>query len=96
MKIYISGPITGDPNYKEKFDKAETSLNNNYDVVNPTKVVPFDENKTWSDYMREDIKVLLECNAIYMMKGWQKSKGATLEFIIAKHLDMTIIYEDKK
>lgn len=98
MKIYISGPITGVPDYADKFNHAQNELTVKYPtatLINPLFVEhpPFAD---WIDYMKADIKALLDCNAIYMMKGWQKSKGATLEFIIAKHLDMTIIYEDKE
>ena len=34
-KIFISGRITGDPNYVEKFYQAEKRLKTTYDVVNP-------------------------------------------------------------
>ena len=34
-KIFISGRITGDPDYVEKFYQAEKCLRTAYDVVNP-------------------------------------------------------------
>jgi hypothetical protein len=40
----------------------------------------------WSDYMRHCISKLCEAQCAYFMKGWQKSKGATLERHIAKTL----------
>lgn len=39
------------------------------------------------------INGLLECDAIYLLKDWQQSEGATLEATIAKSLGMEIIYE---
>ena len=37
--IYISGPITGTPDYMERFEKAEKELTENgYSVINPAKV----------------------------------------------------------
>lgn len=34
-----------------------------------------------------------ECTAIYMMKGWEKSKGAKAEWTLAKALGLDIFYE---
>lgn len=51
------------------------------------------EEPIWSDYMREDIKLLCDCDEIYMMKGWEKSKGARAEKRIAEMLGLTIRYE---
>lgn len=96
MKIYISGAITGVPDYVDKFNHAQNVLTVKYPtatIVNPLFIVkePFAD---WIDCMKADIKELVDCNAIYMMKGWHHSKGAMLEFIIAKNLDMTILFEE--
>lgn len=42
---------------------------------------------------RQDIKELIFCNSIYMLRGWWRSKGARLERHIAKVLGMKIIYQ---
>lgn len=94
MTIYISGRITGNPHYMQDFERAEKCLFEAEQVpVNPCKVCPFDKNKTWFDYIREDVKALVDCDAVYMLKGWRHSKGARLEHYIAKKLGLTIIYE---
>lgn len=95
MTVYISGRITGDPDYKEKFDLMEKCLKNaaHFDVVNPTKEVPFNENWSWSDYMKQDVKLLADCDGIFMMKGWRRSKGARLERYLAKKLGLIIMYQ---
>jgi|11BtaG_2_1085332.scaffolds.fasta_scaffold18588_2 hypothetical protein len=41
-----------------------------------------------------DTKAILECDAMYMLKGWQKSRGATAEYYIALWLDMPVEFED--
>lgn len=95
MTIYISGKITGDPNYKEKFEQVENTLEElNWvsRIVNPAKLDLIDGG-TWEDYMKRDIPLLTICDAIFMMKGWRRSKGARLERYIAKKLGLLIIYE---
>ena len=95
MKVYISGKITGDPDYKEKFERVEKKLLEcGYIPVNPIKVSPYDENKIWSDYMKEDIKAMMDCDAIYMIADWFTSKGARVEHTLAEILEIKIIYEE--
>lgn len=96
-KIYISGKISGLP-YKdayEKFENREKQLDIiGYETVNPMKIHNCeDRTKPWEDYMSEDIPFLLKCNSIYMMKCWGQSKGARVEYAIAKELGFNIIFE---
>jgi len=44
----------------------------------------------WEDQMGQDIAMLLRCDAIYMLPGWQQSEGATLEYLIARQRRMRI------
>ena len=93
MKIYISGPMTG---YKEKnfpaFFEAEKKLNSNWSVVNPAGL-DHTKDKEWHEFMRTDIKALMDCDAIYMLNGWRESKGACIERYMAMALDMIVIYQ---
>jgi hypothetical protein len=98
MRVYISGPITGcDDINRPAFDAAEKSLKEmGYEVINPLNLfnMPLEEgsyNIPWEGYMRIDIKALCDCDAIYQLAGWENSRGATLEAIIASALDMRII-----
>ena len=43
--------------------------------------------------MLKDIADLLQCNAIYMLQGWEDSKGARIEHYIATEIGMPIMYE---
>ena len=93
MRIYISGAITGDSNYKEKFEKAKKDLEaRGYHVINPAE---FDlpEGATWEDYMKQDLALLLKCDGIYMLKDWKQSRGAKLEHDLAEILGLQIQYE---
>lgn len=93
MKVYISGAITNNPNYKKDFAIAEKSLKEQgYKVFNPASLGEVD-GWTWKDYMKRDIKQLMECDAILLLDNWVNSKGARLEAIIAKNLGLKILSE---
>lgn len=90
-KVYISGKITGLLNYADAFNRAEQSLRNaGYDVYNPCNMCLI-SGWQWEDYMRYDISRLLECDYIYPLKNWRKSKGARLEMKLAKKLGIKIL-----
>jgi hypothetical protein len=90
-KVYISGPITGRDmtECKVDFNSAELWLTGlGYDVVNPLSYDVI-ENRSWEDYMKRDLKLLLDCDYIYLLDGWESSRGARLEYNVA--FDLGII-----
>ena len=92
-KIYISGKITDNANYKADFQAAELALKiAGFQPVNPAEE-KLPDGATWADYMRHDIKLLCDCDAIYMLDGWQESAGAKIEHKLARKLGIEIIYE---
>lgn len=93
-KIYISGPITGYLNLnKGSFDMAEALLKERGDdPVNPHKILAGDLAFKWDDYLRADLKVLCDCDGIYLLPRWQMSRGAKLEYTVAQELGLTIEY----
>lgn len=94
-KIYISGQITGLPKdeYISLFSKAEETLRaKGYDVVNPLRNGLADC-EHWQQQMKADIRLLLECDAIYMLPNWECSRGAELERGIAEQVGLVIQYE---
>lgn len=92
-RIYISGPMTGIPEYNyPAFDRAAIVISEHgYAPVNPAEIsrvleCEFAEmNLTPNrfDYLRRDIAELVKCNGIFMLPGWQDSEGATLEHMVA-------------
>lgn len=85
-KIFISGAITGDPDYKKKFDEAEKHLQQQgYVVVNPAKLseIMDPDAFSWEDYIRVTVVMLSACDSIYMLQGWRGSKGAREEELYA-------------
>ena len=49
------------------------------------------QNKPREFYLREAIRLLLECDMIALLPGWEDSAGAQLEVSIAKELAMPTI-----
>ena len=96
MKVYISGKITDNPNYTADFEAAESALKiAGFQPVNPAEE-HLPDGATWADYMRHDIKLLCDCDAIYMLNGWRESAGARIEHKLAQELGIEIIYERKE
>jgi hypothetical protein len=98
MKIYIAGKITGLDWYEafNNFCKADDMLvAAGHEPINPMKKVSEQEGYSWADYMKEDIPLLLSCDAIYLLSDWGDSKGARLEKVIAEELGMELIFESR-
>lgn len=94
MFVYISGAITNNENFKEEFESAVEWLNrNNHNPINPARLNDILPNLTYEQYMSIDYKLIELCEAVYMLKGWQKSKGACAELSYAKSLGKKIIYQ---
>lgn len=96
-KVYISGKISGlsEKVYKNNFNSAELYLTGlGYDAVNPVSEVTI-PNGTWEDYMRRDIKLLCDCDYIYLLEGWEDSDGASLEKLIADNLGIKQLVIDE-
>lgn len=94
-KIYISGQISGltAEEYAPRFFEVARQLRaQGYDVVNPLDN-GIDPSEEWREQMKADIRLLIECDAIFMLSNWELSNGATLEREIAKGLGLRIEYE---
>lgn len=93
QKIYLSGKISGLPICEaiKNFESAENQLKELATIVNPMRL-RHDHDKTWESYMKEDIKALMDCDAIAMLPNYNESKGALIELNLAKSLGFEIIY----
>ena len=95
MKIYISGKITRLPlpEARQRFADTADLLNAiGFEAVNPLNN-GLDDKATWKEHMVADIRMLLDCDAIYMMDNWLESRGASVEYDIANLLNMDVWFE---
>jgi len=98
MKVYISGMITGlkHDQYRKNFKNAVKHLKEEgHDPLDPSELGK-PEHHSWDYYMRKAIPQLCECEGIYMLEGWEHSKGARLELRIARDLNMYVIEEQEE
>ena len=88
-KIYISGKITGDPEYYSKFLVEEIRLRElGYGPVNPAELVP--DGTPWDTAMRKVLKAMLDCDGVSLLPDWGDSKGARIEWRLAAELGMDV------
>ena len=89
-RIYISGPMTGLPDYnRPAFAVAALHLlQAGYDVKNPA-AQPEVFGWTTAGYLIErDLPMLRRCHGVALLPGWQKSLGARTEIELARDLGM--------
>lgn len=105
VRVYISGAISsvGYEQAKRNFDEAKEKIKKlgaNYLPVSP---MDFDSEEDftqgeqdeetrkaiWKKCMKRDIKLLMECDMIYLMDNYAQSDGALLEKYIAEEVGIT-------
>lgn len=86
--------MSGYPDYnRPAFNAAAAKLRAaGFEVVNPAELDAQDPTVTeWADYLRRDIRALMDCDKVAVLPGWELSRGATLEVHIAQSLHMTVM-----
>jgi hypothetical protein len=91
--IYISGPISGLPhgNRPAFAAVAEAFRSKGWVVVNPHDLFAEDVEESWEGYMRKDLAALLTCTHIVLLPGWEQSRGARLEQLIADAVGIVLV-----
>ena len=102
--IYISGPMSGvDKHNFPAFDEAAVAFEKEgWHVLSPSDIarrfgVQEDcapDKETLATIQKEDILALLQCSAVFMLRGWLKSEGARLEHSLAVWLGLDITYQE--
>lgn len=88
-RIYLSGPMTGLPDFNYPAFNAEAARLRalGYHVENPAENPP---QETWEAYMEVCIPQLLTCDTIALLPGWSESRGALWERYVASQEGITI------
>ena len=94
MKVYISLPVTGKDLEQQKryaLDIAAFLLE-----LGATPVLPFGkpgvpDDAPYETHIREDLKLMLDCDAIYLCHGWSQSTGCVLEYDVASMCGLGLI-----
>lgn len=82
--VYLSGPITGVPNYWEAFEKAEDQLTSlGWAVLSPAK---HPQGLTNEQYMRMDFAMIDVADVVLILPGWSGSEGARLELSYCEYI----------
>ena len=91
-RIYIAGPMSGLPdfNYPAFHAKAIELRAQGFEVENPAEN-PDPHCRSWLGYMRMAVAQLAKCDAVYLLPGWEESRGARIEHQLAVDLGLKII-----
>lgn len=92
--IYIVGSISDDPKYKSKFRNAEErlrALGYKY-IINPTCVA---DNLPYTCYAPISIGFVNACTVLYVLEGYEASKGVCAEMSYAIMSGKKIVMEVK-
>lgn len=94
-RLYLAGPMTGLPDYnRPAFNAMAAQLRAaGYFVVNPAENgLPADS--AWIDHMRRDIELMMvnQCDGLALLPSWGVSKGANIEFELARALGFELMH----
>lgn len=95
MKIFIAIPIS---------DRDETEQREHSDLIKASlsraghrPVTPFDnyagKHPTYVDHITQALRVIHDCDAIFLCDGWQFSRGCRIEANFAQEFGKRIMYE---
>lgn len=109
MRIYLAGPIAGYERRNEPHFRAveQVLAAAGHDVIVPLDVLPWQhegscprgyttgEGHSSACWLRGDLPALLTADAVYMLDGWEWSRGASLEHRVAVECGLTVFYETR-
>lgn len=96
--IYLSGPMTGIPHYNYPYfqhvwlaitDTGATCLSPHH-VDGGDQVGENTAPQPYGYYFRKALRMMLVCEKIVMLPGWEDSKGATMELAAARLCGMKV------
>lgn len=93
MRYYVAGPMTNveDWNFPAFHEAARRLRLLGHEVINPADNDNGDTSHDRAHYMRQDIGHVLAVEGVAVLPGWQNSRGAKLEVLLAIELGLPII-----
>lgn len=94
---YNSGPISSLTfiTALNNFRAADNIIRDELDMcpVNPMEVTwGLKPSNAWVIHMIKDILLLVMCRAVYFQQGWERSRGACIEYKVAKWLGKELYF----
>lgn len=99
MLVYLGGPMSSyaDSGYNyDEFRRCAANLRDlGFDVLNPAETAGGATHLPRETYMHVDIGYVRASEAVVVMPGWENSKGAKLEMIVATSLGKPVYLYDE-
>lgn len=91
-RLYVAGPMSGYPkNNYPAFNEVASKLRNlGYEVTNPAEYGFGSGRVHYTDLLREDLRLMLECDGVATIDHWWESNGARNEVQVAGLLKMPV------
>lgn len=106
MKVYIAGPMAGVPegNRAAFTERAKELAAEGHEPINPWDINPgehpgpciggqasAENGHQYGCNLRADIMEMMFCEAITLLPGWERSKGASTEHHVALSLGIPVL-----
>lgn len=101
MTAYVAGPMTGIEGFNyPAFHRAVRTLRYvgipalsaaHDEFGEPVDPPTPDDAKPYGYYLRHALRILLDCDEVVLLPGWEESRGASIEVKVAQALGMPVI-----
>jgi nucleoside 2-deoxyribosyltransferase len=103
--VYVAGPMNGYPRHNFPAFHAESARLRalGYEVLSPAEKTgeqaaieaeqhgpEFRESQTYKDFLKADLRMVLDSDAVQLLPGWEHSRGATLEVHVARAVGIEV------
>jgi hypothetical protein len=104
VRVYVAGPMSGMPehNFPAFRVAAEDLRERGHEVISPVEMDEADGfdgqtepdtdpgSSRWAEFLARDLKVVVDVDAVVVIEGWERSRGAALEVHVARELGKPI------
>jgi hypothetical protein len=92
MLAYIAGPMTGldDYNIPAFIEAGDVLLSESFEIVSPVTLFGNDTSLPVKTYLRKELAVLFDVDAVFVLDGWEHSNGANLEVLLALSIGVPV------